>query len=143
MQPSMRTQVLLASLLISNGLSSQAQAHHSVAQFDLDKRTSYVGTVTKYEWQNPHVWIWLDIPGANGSSRPVGIECAAPVALRSSALRWDSVKVGQKLTVTVAPLRNGQDGGLLVGLVWPDGHQWVSPFTDILKNAATGKGTAP
>ena len=107
-------------------------AHHSAAQYDGRKRVSYSGTVFKYEWQNPHAWIWLMVPQNDGTMQKVGIECAAPAALRRAGMEWDSVKVGDKVTITAAPLRNGAPAGLLVSINWTDGRKWVSPYQSVL-----------
>lgn len=121
-----------------------AQAHHSAAQYDGQKRVSYTGTVYKYEWQNPHVWIWLMLPQVGDApAQKVGIECAAPQALKLGGLTWNSIKVGDQLTATAAPLRDGQAGGLLVGLQWADGRKWDSPFKSVLQDPGTKAPAAP
>lgn len=124
-----------------------ASAHHSTAQYNLLARVSYSGTVTKFEWQNPHAWIWLLVPQGNGTTREIGIECASPSALRSIGFKWDTVKRGDKVTLAAAPLRDGVPGGLLVSVKWADGRETVLPFVGILSHGADarrgGTGTAP
>ena len=133
----------LANLSAAAGLAmfaAPAAAHHSAAIWNLQKTVSYAGAVKAYEWQNPHTWIWLLVPQKDGTVREVGIECASPVALRSVGLRWDSLKVGEQVTITAAPPHQGTAGGLLEGIYWPDGRKWQSPFiAQLLKGEA---GTA-
>lgn len=124
------TKTALLTILLT--ITTSVEAHHSVAQYDLKQRVSYAGTVSKVEWQNPHVWIWIAVPQSDGANETVGIECAAPSALRRVGFKWDSVKVGDKVTVTAAPPRSGHIGGLLASIKWADGHKWDAPFIDIL-----------
>jgi hypothetical protein len=132
---SRRVVALLASL--ASVLSAHpAGAHHSTSQFDLTGRVTYAGTVKKFEWQNPHVWVWIVVPDAVGQAQEVGIECAAPGALRSVGFKWDSLKTGDKVAITAAPLRDGKPGGLLVSIKWEDGRETVLPFVDALSRAA-------
>jgi Family of unknown function (DUF6152) len=139
---SRRVVALLAS--IASILSAHpASAHHSTTQFDLKGRVSYVGTVKKFEWQNPHVWVWIIVSGPEGQAQEVGIECAAPGALRSVGFKWDTLKTGDKVAITAAPLRDGKPGGLLVSIKWEDGRETVLPFVDALSRAGDPGAKAP
>lgn len=102
-----------------------ATAHHSAAMWDLTKEVSYSGTVSKFEWTNPHSWIHLTIPQDDGTSKEIAIECGSPAALRRSMLSWDSIKAGDKVTITASPARDGSQAGLLSSITWADGRKWV------------------
>lgn len=100
-------------------------AHHSTAQYDMTQRASFSGTVTRFDYQNPHAWIWLDVPQADGSTKNIGIECGSPAMLRHNGLAWDALKKGDKVTVEAAPFKDAQrSGGILVSVTWADGHKW-------------------
>ncbi len=43
-----------------------ALAHHSFSMFDMEKRVTIVGTVTAFEWTNPHSYIEIDVAGRQG-----------------------------------------------------------------------------
>jgi hypothetical protein len=103
-----------------------AAAHHSVAQYDLaDRSRQHVsGTVRKMEWQNPHAWMWLDVPKADGSVESFGGEMSSLGALRNSGFKWNTVKVGDKLSIDVAPMRSGKAAGLVTKITWADGRVW-------------------
>lgn len=106
-------------------LMSSAQAHHSTAQYDMSKRIRLVGTVDKFAYQNPHAWIWIDVPQSNGGTQQIGIECGSPSMLRHNGLEWDSLKKGDKVTIEAAPFKDTQrSGGILVSVTWADGHKW-------------------
>ena len=49
-------------------VASPTWAHHSAAAFDATKTVSLEGVVTRYEWANPHVYLWLAVPGASGET---------------------------------------------------------------------------
>ncbi|HTP39320.1 MAG TPA: DUF6152 family protein [Steroidobacteraceae bacterium] len=112
----------LAALCVAAG----AQAHHSFAMFDNSKTVTLTGTVYKFEWSNPHVWLWLSVPGAAGASTVWGLESGAPTQLKREGLKWDSFKSGDAITVTLRPMKNGEPGGRLMGATFADGRQFRS-----------------
>ena len=120
--------MLSTALVCCLGLSApqRADAHHSVAQYDLSSASRKViqGTVHKFDWQNPHSWIWMDVPNADGSITTWGMELSSPGALRRSNFGWDSVKTGDKIAVEYAPRKDTAKAGLLVKLTYEDGHTW-------------------
>jgi hypothetical protein len=83
------------------GLVASSQAHHSfTAVFDGTKPVTLAGTVTKFEFINPHGWVTLDVPGAAGASSAVWrVEVANPNALIRLGWRKDSLKPGDKITI--------------------------------------------
>ena len=55
----------LTSIALTAGallIAAPALAHHSFAMFDRDKDVTMSGTVTEFEWTNPHVWIHVSVP---------------------------------------------------------------------------------
>lgn len=119
------TLAICGALLCPLLMNASVQAHHSTAQFDMTKRVTYVGTVKKFDYQNPHAWIWLEIPQSDGTSKEVGIECGSPSMLRRNGLSWDALKKGEKVTIEAAPFRDAHaEGGILNTITWADGHKW-------------------
>ena len=92
-------------------------AHHSASQFDPTSPVTIQGTVTRVDWTNPHVYIYIDTKGANGAAERWMIETdATPILIRSGWSR-DSVKVGAPVTVRASPDRNkSRNHALLVSL---------------------------
>lgn len=75
-------------------------AHHSFeAEYDRTQKVTLKGTVTKIEWQNPHVYYYVDVPDANGVVVNWAIEVGAPNGLYRAGWRKDSLKIGDKVTV--------------------------------------------
>ena len=134
-----RALAICGTLIAPPLLMTTALAHHSTAQFDFSKHVKFEGTIKKFSYQNPHAWIWLEVPQADGSSKEVGIECGSPSMLRSNGLAWNALKKGEKVTVDAAPFRDTEmNGGALIKITWPDGHSWAGPLP-----APPGAATAP
>jgi hypothetical protein len=90
--------------------AGKAVAHHSfAAEFDGTKRVTLNGVVTKIEWTNPHVWIYFNVKDEKtGQVTNWGAEFGPPHGLQRSGWRRDTVKIGEKVTVTNASLaKNG------------------------------------
>ena len=74
-----RSLLALAAALGSILISMPAQAHHSfAAEYDSQKPITLVGTVTKVEWVNPHVYIYLDVKDASGKVTPWSLSSLGP-----------------------------------------------------------------
>lgn len=101
-----------------------AFAHHSFAMFDNDHQIKLTGTVQQFQWTNPHVYIELDAPDAAGAGKHYTIECASPGILDRVGWKWNMIKVGDKITTIIAPLRSGEPGGLLKQVTLPDGRKF-------------------
>jgi hypothetical protein len=103
------------------GAVGSAQAHHSFALFDHVNRVTVTGTVTKFDWTNPHVFIELEVPDGQATKRYT-IECASPNVLTRVGWKYNDIKKGDKVTLLVNPLRNGQPGGMLEKATLADGR---------------------
>jgi hypothetical protein len=109
-------------LLASTGTS--ALAHHSRSMFDQTKQTMLVGSVKEFQWTNPHCWIQVLVPDpSNPSAEPVewGVEMGAPVELMRKGWKPGSLNPGDKVTIVINPLRDGQHGGLVLSVTGPEG----------------------
>ena len=92
------TAVLGAAVLLS---THAASAHHSfVAEFDGDKPVTLTGPVTKVEWRNPHIWVYLDARDPSGKLTPWQCEGGAPNALTRQGWSRTSLKEGSEIVVT-------------------------------------------
>ena len=98
-------------------------AHHAfAAEFDASKPIKFKGTVTKMEWTNPHVWIYLDVKADDGKVTNWAIEFGAPNALLRRGLRKSDFPTGVELVVKGYRAKNGTPtiNGTTVKL--PDGR---------------------
>jgi hypothetical protein len=103
-------------------LPSLVCAHHSFALFDHVNRVTVTGTVGKFDWTNPHVFIMLDVT-EGGATKRYTVECASPNVLTRVGWKFNDVKVGDKVTLLVNPLRNGEPGGMLEQVTLADGRK--------------------
>lgn len=98
-----------------------AAAHHSFAMFDSQNQVKMTGTVSQFDWTNPHVYIELDVVGSDGLTKSWTIECANISILGRIGWKFNMIKPGDEITVIVGPLRSGQPGALLKQVTLPDG----------------------
>jgi hypothetical protein len=99
-------------------MTTAAIAHHSFAMFDFKHRITVAGTVTRVDWSNPHVYIELEGTKFNHYT----VECASPHVLTHVGWKYNDVKVGDKVTLLINPLRDGQPGGNLQQIKLVDGR---------------------
>jgi hypothetical protein len=105
-----------------------AGAHHSTAAFETGRVIKITGTVTQFRWINPHASFKVDGGAGGGDASGLWtIEMTAPNVLINQGWTRDALKVGDKVTIYVNPLRNqvelndGSRGSLYVGVVLADG----------------------
>jgi hypothetical protein len=101
-------------------LTSQAIAHHSGAMFDDRISTTLTGTVKGFQWTNPHCWIQVLVPGKE-TTVEWSIEMGSPSQLFKGGWRPTTIRVGEKITVVIHPMRDGTSGGLFVSATGSDG----------------------
>ena len=115
---------LVAAGMLAGGLAGAvpAMAHHSFAMYDNDHQIKLIGTVTRFQWTNPHVYIELENNDASAQVKHWTIECANPGILDRVGWKFNMIKVGDKITTIIAPLRTGEPGALLKQVTLPDGR---------------------
>lgn len=94
---------VLGALLAAYALSwsaSPLMAHHSfAAEFDSNKPVTLTGTITKVEFQNPHIYFYIDVKQADGKVINYSVEGGTPNQLRRQGWGRDSLKIGETVTV--------------------------------------------
>lgn len=107
-------------LLVS--ISPPGFGHHGNAAYDETKEVTLKGTVTEFEWSNPHTQIYFDVKGANGGLVHWGCETQSPGRLIRAGWSKDAVKPGDQITITLVTAKNGAPVGYLHKLVFADGR---------------------
>ena len=119
---SLRTATSSIVLLIVLAWGTQtALAHHSFAMFDTAKSVTITGTVSTFEWTNPHAYIEIDTAETTGAKH-WSVEMGSPSILMQSGWKFKDLKHGDKITVVLSPLKDGKPGGLLIQATLPDGR---------------------
>jgi hypothetical protein len=103
-------------------LAGPASAHHSFAMFDSEHQIRISGTVTKFDWVNPHIYIFANAAESGKEPKAWTIEGASPGILNRVGWKFNVVKAGDKITMVIAPLRSGEPGGLLKEIRLADGR---------------------
>jgi hypothetical protein len=85
--------------------SSLALAHHSAVMFDTSREVAVEGTVTRYDWRNPHVYMAIETVAADGRTVEQPVEVGAPSVLAPLGLTSDSVQIGERVTIHGSPNR--------------------------------------
>ena len=101
------TFVLAASLVSLLTFPSSLLAHHGTAGYDMDKVITLTGTVTAFEWFNPHAVIQMDVKGENGEVQHWLLELAAPIHMTRIGWNKNSMKPGDQIVADTHPAKNG------------------------------------
>jgi len=115
---------VLASAVLIAGIPA-ARAHHSVAgEFDVHKLVELKGVVTKVEWVNPHIYLWLDTRNAAGKVDSWHLECVPVGMARKAGLSKTQLEGhGEVVSIVAYPARDGTKHlGFMTKLTFPDGH---------------------
>jgi hypothetical protein len=92
-------------------VGAAAQAHHSFAMFDNEKEQTIEGTVKEFQWTNPHIWVQVNVTGADGKVTEYSIEGGSPNGLRRQGWSKDTMKPGDKVVMKMHPMKDGTPGG--------------------------------
>ncbi len=99
-----------------------AAAHHSGAMFDDQTMVTLTGTVTHFDYVNPHSWLYLSVENDDGSTTEWGVELDAPPRLRRIGVSPNHWQEGDRVTFKARPLKDGRPAGLLIGAVSDSGR---------------------
>jgi hypothetical protein len=94
-------------------LTGTGSAHHSLAMHDQTKSVALQGTVKEFQWTNPHCYIQLLVPSAEGLTE-WSIEMHSPLASYRQGWRPGTLKGGEHVTIVIHPMKDGTHGGQLV-----------------------------
>ena len=108
--------------IIGTLLGATVLAHHSPVMFDMVKTQTLEGTVVEFAWTNPHSSIQLDVQTPTGVER-WGVEMGSPNSMVKAGWKSNIIKAGDKVTVSVHPLKSGEPGGIFMSITLPDGRK--------------------
>jgi hypothetical protein len=111
-----------ALLAAGSGLIPPASAHHSYAMFDANNLVTADATVKEFQWTNPHSWLQVMILDSKGVAEEWSLELGPLVVLHRWGWKPHSLNPGDKVKVSLNPLRDGSHGGRLMSIVLPGGE---------------------
>ena len=119
-----RIRLLVAAALSLVLTAGVAVAHHSTAMFDMQHTVAVTGTVTQFDWTNPHTFIFMEVLNpSTGTSESWSIEGMSPNYLSRSGWTRHTIKPGDKVGMEVHLLKDGRKGGFCAIITLPDGKR--------------------
>ena len=106
--------------LVLTAAATAASAHHSAAQFDFQQPVNVTGVVKEARFSNPHARIILEVSDQKGK-RDIEFEGHSRNNMIRQGLTPNMMTVGDTITIRIAPMRDGSDGGYVTALITKDG----------------------
>jgi uncharacterized protein DUF6152 len=116
----LRSSIFAAAIVAWGACSPLLPAHHGYASYDETREVTLRGTVTEFDWANPHTEIYFDVRDSQGNVAHWGCETLSPTKLSRVGWSKDVVKPGDHITITLVAARNGTRVGFLHKLVFDD-----------------------
>jgi hypothetical protein len=113
--------VAVFAVAIGLTISLPVAAHHGGTSILSGKMVTMKGTVKTWLWTNPHCLLTFEVTGDDGKTAEWVSETPAPNTIYPFGYRKDSFKPGDKVTVTLNPVKSGAHAGSIVRVVLPDG----------------------
>ena len=117
-------------------------AHHAFsAEFDSSKSVTFKGVVSKVDWINPHIFVYVDVKDSAGKITTWELQSLPPLFFRGSGLTKDVLLSNkQEVTVTANPAKDGTRAyGFMTKLSYPDGHVFSMSPRDADPNLRSGQ----
>lgn len=117
---------LFVPLLAGIGILGTAplRAHHSFgAEYDSAQLITLKGTISKVEWTNPHIYVYLDVKDASGKVTTWALEGYPPNTLKRTGFTRDLLKIGDEVTATAYKSRDGSNTGAGREFTFTDGSK--------------------
>ena len=107
-------------------IPAQSHAHHSTSPYDRNAHVAIEGTLVRYEWMNPHVYLWVREKTGGGEAVTWQIEGLPPAILRRLGWTKDTLHVGDRVVVHANPSRDPGKRTALLESLDKAGHAVVS-----------------
>jgi hypothetical protein len=116
------THVCIGAFLVMTAVPALSAHHSFAAEFDSNKLVTLTGAVTRVEWGNPHIWVYLDVKDDHGVLQPWQCEGGAPNTLTRNGWSKDSLKTSEQITINGYLAKDGSKTCNLRTVTLPDGR---------------------
>jgi hypothetical protein len=107
----------------------RVSAHHAfTAEYDENKRVTVSGSVTKFEWTNPHAWVYVDGKDENLKAATWGFEMGSPNGLIHRGWKREDLKKGDQITIEGYRAKDGSNVANARTVTLPDGRKLFGGF---------------
>jgi Family of unknown function (DUF6152) len=114
-------------VLLLLSISGAAYAHHGfVSWFDMSRSVTVKGTVTSFDWTNPHSYIYFDVKDEKGATQKWSAELGAVAMLARAGWRKDTLKPGDEITLIGNPAKDAKPLMHLDKIVLANGQELSS-----------------
>ena len=124
---------LLNSLIVGLSIAAVGPvlAHHSeTAEYDRSKPVKVTGVIKKVEWQNPHIWFYVDVKDETGKITTWGFSAAPPGSLMRRGVTKDALQIGAVVNVEGSRARDGSNNASGRSVTFPDGRNVLTASDD-------------
>jgi len=119
----MKTTRSIVTGLLLVAIAAPVFAHHSAAQFDFRNTVLVTGTVVEARFANPHMRLILEVTDDERGTRDIEFEGHSRNNMVRQGLVPGLFGVGDDITIRIAPMRDGTDGGYVTAVKAPDGQE--------------------
>ena len=117
-----RIPVVFAAAAILSWTAAPLAAHHSfAAEYDSKQLITLKGTISKVEWTNPHIYIYVDVKDAGGKVTTWSLEGYPPNTLKRTGFPRDVLKIGDEISITAYKSKDGSNTGAGREVTFADG----------------------
>jgi hypothetical protein len=132
---------LLAGLFLAMAGRVPLLAHHSfAAEFDDARPLKLTGTLTKVEWNNPHIWYYIDVMNPDGTVTTWAFSGGAPGQLMRRGITKDLLKSGSTVVVEGFRAKDGSTNGFGSRITYPDGRNVLTATSQDRQAAPPNEG---
>ena len=121
------SRTVMAAVCVTLGLcmtpATETSPHHGFATYDVDQRVTLDGTATEFRFRNPHVQLSVDVKDKQGNVVNWMLEGSGVFYWSRAGWNRNSLKRGDRVTVTLSPSKAGTPAGLLSKIVLANGRE--------------------
>ena len=123
---SIRSKISMAAGIAATLTAVGVSAHHSFTEFDRSTELVTTGTVVRWEFNNPHSWLRMNIRNADGTDTLWSFEGSGPTSLIQRGITGATFEPGDTVTLMYCRMKDGRNGGHMGWARLEDGR-YVNP----------------